>query len=114
MTTDAATPPVVRQIAATELKAMLDAGAPLELVDVRTTWEREIAHIEGSRLLDAAYGEYLLGLPRDTVLVFHCHLGIRSQAAAESCIQAGFTNVYNVVGGIDQWSAAVDPAIPRY
>ncbi|HUR34504.1 MAG TPA: rhodanese-like domain-containing protein [Vicinamibacterales bacterium] len=106
--------PRVRQISATALKALLDSHAPLELVDVRTDWERETACIGGSRLLDQSYGDYLLGLDRNTVLVFQCHHGIRSQAAAEYCIREGFTNVYNLAGGIDAWSLTVDPSIPRY
>lgn len=107
-------PPRVRQISAAELKALLDAGQPFEFVDVRTPEEREMACIAGSRLLDKTYGDHILGLDRDTPLVFHCHHGIRSQSAAEYCIREGFTNVSNVVGGIDAWSLTVDPAVPRY
>jgi len=104
----------VKQISATELKAMLESGEPLELIDVRTEAERAIASIEGSRLLDRDYGDYILGLDRDRTLVFQCHHGIRSQAAAEYCIEKGFRNVYNVVGGIDAWSLTVDRSVPRY
>ena len=104
----------VKQISATELKAMLESGEPLELVDVRTEAERAIASIEGSRLLDSEYGDYILGLDRDRTLVFQCHHGIRSQAAAEYCAHEGFKNVYNLVGGIDAWSLTVDPSVPRY
>jgi monothiol glutaredoxin len=104
----------VKQISATELKAMLASGEPLELVDVRTEDERAIACIDGSRLLDREYGDYILALDRDTTLVFQCHHGIRSQAAAEYCVEKGFRNVYNVVGGIDAWSLTVDRSVPRY
>ena len=104
----------VKQISATELKAMLESGEPLELVDVRTEAERAIASIEGSRLLDREYGDYILGLDRDRTLVFQCHHGIRSQAAAEYCAHQGFKNVYNLVGGIDAWSLTVDPSVARY
>jgi monothiol glutaredoxin len=48
------------------------------------------------------------------VLVFHCHHGMRSQAAAEHCLRLGFTQVYNVAGGIAAWSRDVDPSIPQY
>ena len=68
----------------------------------------------GFRLLDRDYGDYILGLDRDTTLVFQCHHGIRSQAAAEYCVEKGFRNVYNVVGGIDAWSLTVDRSVPRY
>jgi len=114
MTFQDAGPSQVRQITASELKKMLDAGTPLELVDVRTEWERDAARIPGSRLLDQSYGDYILGLDRDTLLVFQCHHGIRSQSAAQYCAHEGFTNVCNLVGGIDAWSLTVDPSVPRY
>jgi monothiol glutaredoxin len=56
----------------------------------------------------------IVGLPRDTELIFHCHDGIRSQAAAEHFSGLGFENVYNVHGGIDAWSQEVDSDVPRY
>ena len=104
----------IRQISAPELKAMIDSGASIELVDVRTEEERAIARIAGSRLLDQEYYKYLLGLDRSTPLVFQCHHGIRSQSAAEHCLLQGFRNLYNLRGGIDAWSQLVDPAVPRY
>ena len=107
-------PSGVRQMTATELSQLRQSGEPFELVDVRTEMEREMACIDGSRLLDKAYGDHLLTLDRSTLLVFQCHHGIRSQSAAEYCIREGFTNVSNVVGGIDAWSLLVDPTVPRY
>ena len=106
--------PVVKQISPTELKALLESGEPLELIDVRTEEERAIAAIEGFRLLDRDYGDYILGLDRDTSLVFQCHHGIRSQYAADYFRSHGFRNLYNLQGGIDAWSVLVDPSVPRY
>jgi len=105
---------VIRQLTAPELKAMMDRGEPFELVDVRTELERETAHIEGSRLLDQAYHDYLLTLDRQTPIVFQCHHGIRSQSAAQYCEGLGFDNLFNLSGGIDAWSQLVDPSVPRY
>jgi monothiol glutaredoxin len=107
-------PAAVKQITAAELKAMLDRGEPLELLDVRTEAERAIAKLEGARHLDQAAMEDLQELDRDTLLVFHCHHGIRSQAAAHRFLSLGFRNVGNLVGGIDAWSLSVDPSVPRY
>jgi monothiol glutaredoxin len=84
------------------------------LLDVRTPEEREKAAIEGARLLDQAVADELAAMSRDTVLVFHCHHGGRSQAAAEHFVGLGFQKVYNLVGGIDAWSIEVDPSLPRY
>lgn len=106
--------PPIRQLAAPELKAMLDSGAAIELIDVRTEEERAIAAIDGARLLDQAYHDELLTRDRETPLVFQCHHGIRSQHAAEYFRNEGFRNLYNLRGGIDAWSALVDPAVPRY
>jgi monothiol glutaredoxin len=108
-------PPRVRQISATELKAMMNRGLSFELVDVRTEDERVIAKIDGSRLLNEESHHYLLSLDRNTTVVFHCHHGIRSQSAAEYFLrEAGFRNLYNLRGGIDAWSQLVDPSVPRY
>lgn len=114
MTTGATEPARVQQLTAADLKAMLDRGEPFEFIDVRTPEERALACIAGSRLLDQAYGDQILGMDRNTTLVLQCHHGIRSQAAAEFCVRQGFTRVYNLMGGIDAWSLAVDPLVPRY
>jgi len=108
-------PPRVRIITAAELKARLDGGEKLELFDVRSDQERQIAHIEGSRLLDQSVANYIGSLDKDeATLVFHCHHGQRSMAAAQHFLQQGFKKVYNLNGGIDAWSAEVDPKVPRY
>lgn len=104
----------IKQLPAPELKKMLDAGTPVVLIDVRTDGEREVARIEGSRLLDQAYHDELMALDKDTPLVFQCHHGIRSQGAAEYFQQQGFRNLSNLIGGIEAWSRQVDPSVPRY
>jgi monothiol glutaredoxin len=107
-------PSHIRQITVQELKSMLDSATPLELWDVRTEAERSIARIEGARLLDDQGVESLENLDRDTLLVFHCHHGIRSQAAGQHFLAKGFTNLCNVIGGIEAWSLLVDTSVPRY
>ena len=106
-------PPTVQQIGPGELHSLLAAG-PVHLYDVRSPQEREIARIAGSTLLDQAVRDQILGLPRDTPLVFHCHHGGRSQQAAEYFLDQGFTRVANLRGGIEAWSREVDPEVPRY
>ena len=95
------------------MKKMLDAGEKFELFDVRTPEEQEIATI-GARLLDEAAAKDIESLPKETPLVFHCHHGGRSQAAAEHFARLGFTDVRNMAGGIDAWASEVDPDVPRY
>lgn len=107
-------PPPIHQLSAPELRTLIESGAPIEFVDVRTDEERAIAKIDGSRLLDQAYHDALLSLDRETQIVFQCHHGVRSQQAAEYFRREGFRNLHNLRGGIDAWSLLVDPSVPRY
>ncbi len=85
------------------------------LVDVRPPAERAIAAVSVPfESLEEGGLERLAALPKDTPLAFLCHHGGRSAQAAMYFAQQGFSDVYNVVGGIDAWSLGVDAAIPRY
>jgi monothiol glutaredoxin len=112
--TAATEPPPIRQVSAPELRILIESGAPIELVDVRTEEERAVARIDGFHLLDRAYHDALLRLDRDTPIVFQCHHGVRSQQAAEYFRREGFRNLHNLQGGIEAWSLLVDPSVPRY
>ena len=105
---------MIRQLSAPDLKKLIDQGTAFELVDVRTDYERSLASIAGARLLDQAYHDELLEKDPDTLIVFHCHHGIRSQQAAEYFQHRGLKNLCNLRGGIDAWSIEVDPSVGRY
>jgi len=108
-------PARVKQIAPAELKAMMDRGEAFELIDVRTAEERAIAQIPGAKAFDEEARKHLEGLDKNEArVVFHCHHGSRSQAAAERYLSMGFKRVYNLRGGIDAWSATVDASVKRY
>lgn len=85
------------------------------LVDVRPPAERDIAAVTVPfQGLEDGGLERLLAQPKDAPLAFLCHHGGRSAQAAIYFAQQGFSDLYNVVGGIDAWSLEVDPAVPRY
>jgi monothiol glutaredoxin len=107
-------PTEVKQVTPSEVKQLLDAGTTFVFLDVRTPEERATAALPGTRLLDQATAAEIERLPKDTMLVFHCHHGGRSQAAADHFRGRGFTNVHNMAGGIDAWSREVDASVPRY
>jgi monothiol glutaredoxin len=107
-------PPKVKSISVQELQAKMRSDAGLQLFDVRAQKERDQAQIEGSKLLDRATQQYIMTLDKATPLYFHCHHGQRSQQAAAFFLSHGFSNVFNVSGGIDAWSVDVDPKVPRY
>jgi rhodanese-related sulfurtransferase len=102
-------------ITPTELKSRLDKGDRLVLLDVREQWEFDLAKLTGSTLIPLATLPQSLGkLDRDIEIVAICHHGMRSADATNFLLQQGFSNVKNLVGGIDAWSAQVDHAVPRY
>ena len=107
-------PPRVRSVSAAALAGWLEQGKPLELFDVRPPEEREVASLKRARPWNEQANAYVESLDPDTVLVFHCHHGGRSMAAAQHWVNRGFRQVYNLEGGIEAWSLNVDPDIPRY
>lgn len=107
-------PAQIKQIEPKALKALIDSGAIKHVWDVRTEKEREVAQIANTRLLDDTAMAEVEALPKSTPIAFMCHHGNRSRAAAEHFLKEGFTNVYNLAGGIEAWSRDVDPTIPRY
>jgi adenylyltransferase/sulfurtransferase len=102
------------QISVTELKAKLDSGDQPLILDVREPHEYRTANLNGYliplHLLPLRYSE----LDRTREVVVHCHHGIRSQHAVRFLLRAGFTNVKNLTGWIDQWSLNIDPGVRRY
>ena len=98
-----------------ELKERLDKGDKPFLLDVREPYEYSLAKIEGSVLIPlGTLPQSLDKLDRNAEIVAYCHHGMRSADAAGFLLQQGFSNVKNLVGGIDAWSLHVDPSVPRY
>ncbi len=84
------------------------------MVDVRAREEWDAVHIEGSTFLTQEVMHELGGWPREQIIIFVCHHGVRSLDAAAYFAGHGFGNVRAVRGGIDAWSQEVDPALARY
>ena len=106
----------MHQITATELKARLDAGDDIQLIDVRQPDEHAFAKIEGARLIPL--GEIVarkdeIDESRETVI--HCKMGGRSAQAIDILEKMGFKGrLSNLTGGITAWSNEVDPRVPKY
>lgn len=98
-----------------EVKQRLDNGDKMVLLDVRETPERSFCAIDGSLHIPMAEVPVRLAeLNADEPIVVVCHHGVRSFQVAHYLKANGFENVYNLAGGIDQWSLTVDPTVPRY
>jgi molybdopterin/thiamine biosynthesis adenylyltransferase/rhodanese-related sulfurtransferase len=104
-------------ITATELKAMLDNGDDIFLVDVREPNEYEIVSIPGSVLIpkdQILSGAALERLPQDKRIVLHCKSGARSSECLAVVKKAGFSDAVHVGGGVLAWVSQVDPSLPTY
>ena len=102
------------QMSPVDVAAALQSKLPPRLVDVRTRDEWALARIQGSTLNTEELAQEMMCLPKDTPIIFHCHLGQRSLDAASYFAGHGFKNVRSMTGGIDAWSSQVDKSIPRY
>lgn len=98
-----------------ELKARLDAGEALTVIDVRDDWEIQLASLPGT--LNIPMDDLIESLdkvPKDQPVVIMCHTGGRSIQIAYWLRAQGYANVLNLSTGIEGWSQDVDPAVPTY
>src|SRR4051812_31924093 len=103
------------EISASDAAALLRENKT-RIIDVREPWEFEAARIDGSVLMPMgdvparAHQE----LDPDEHLVVLCHHGQRSLNVTAWLRNQGFENIQSLRGGIDAWSAEIDPTVPRY
>ncbi len=104
------------EITPDEVKAKIEAGEALRIVDVREPYEFAICSIEGSELMPMA------SIPQKwrelddagPLVVVLCHHGVRSLSVVDWLRRQGLANCASMSGGIDLWSLTVDPSVPRY
>jgi rhodanese-related sulfurtransferase len=96
--------------------AAVVAEGKARLIDVREPWEFAVTRIQGSvpMPMGDVPGRANQELDPDERLVVLCHHGIRSMNVAVWLRNQGFENAQSLRGGIDAWSAEVDPTVSRY
>ena len=103
------------QIEPRKLNARMAAGEEIQLLDVRTREEFDAVTIPNAHFFaQELMQEILSKWSREQLLVVYDHQGRRSMDAAAYFQGHGFENVKSLRGGIDAWSAEVDPKLPRY
>lgn len=106
---------MIPQITPQQLKARLDAGEDLFLLDVREVHERDICNIGGELISKDTVSNNLDRIPRDKEVVVYCRSGGRSDWVARELVgRHGFTKVANLAGGMLRWSDEVDPTMKKY
>ncbi len=112
--------PSPSEITVQELQQQLiEKSSCLQLIDVREIREVELASLDDFQVLPISDYEswsqtILTDFDPDRETIVLCHHGIRSAQMCYWLANKGFTNVKNVLGGIDAYSKFVDSSVPRY
>ena len=96
---------MVKEIDSTELKARLDAGDSIELLDIRS--DAEVAQgilPEAQHLPMHLIPLRMHDFPKDKEVILYCRSGARSYHACNYLMQQGVKNVVNLRGGIISWA----------
>lgn len=101
-----------------EAKQRLDSGEKLYLIDVREPGEFQIARIGEAELIPMrtvpAELQKLDGYSDEGTLIVFCHHGVRSLQVVNWLREHDVAACQSMAGGIDRWSAEIDPSVPRY
>lgn len=105
----------VKEINVIDFEKLKDEGVPYQLIDVREPYEYEIAHMNGVLIPLGAIEDAVDQIPSDKKVIVHCRSGVRSAQAIEQLeSKFGFTNLYNLKGGILAYAEQVDDSLAKY
>ncbi len=94
----------VENVSAVQVREMLQSKGGYFLLDVRTLQEYFKVHLAGAKLIPVdQVVKRLAGIPKDRPLIVYCAVGSRSSTAGDYLVQAGYSQVYNLYGGIWGW-----------
>jgi len=104
----------MKEITVQELKEKKENGEDFQLIDVREDFEYEMSNLGGVLI---PLGGILIEsgkIDKTKPVIVMCRSGKRSAAAIMQLEQNGFTNLYNLKGGILAWAGEIDPTINVY
>jgi len=105
----------MKEMTVQELKAKMDKNEDFQLIDVREELEYDICNLNGELIPMGSILEQSDRISKDKPVVIHCKAGGRSAAVVNELERRyGFTNLYNLKGGITAFSQEIDPSIPLY
>lgn len=104
----------MKEITVQELKQKLDNKEDVQIIDVREPFEYEVSNIGGVNIPLAGVLIEADKIRKDKPVVMQCRSGARSAAAIMQLEQQGYTNLYNLKGGILAWAAEIEPGMPVY
>ncbi|HVS96470.1 MAG TPA: rhodanese-like domain-containing protein, partial [Puia sp.] len=105
----------LKEVTAKELYDLQVKGEPFQLIDVREPHEYEIVNIGGELIPLASVSANSDRIQKETKVIVHCKVGGRSAKAIRELEEKyGFTNLYNLKGGILAYIDEVQPELTKY
>src|SRR5688572_27165762 len=105
----------MKEVTVQELKKLMDSRADFQLIDVREPHEYEICNLDGELIPMSDIPSSVDKIARDKQVVIHCRSGKRSGDMLLWLEKNhGFTNLYNLKGGVLAWARDIDPEFPTY
>lgn len=104
----------MKEISVQELQEKIENGEDFQLVDVREDFEYETSNLGGLLIPLAGVLIEADKIAKDKPVVVMCRSGKRSAVAIMQLEEQGFTNLYNLQGGILAWAQEIDPEMQVY
>lgn len=105
----------MKEITVKELKSKLDGKEDFQLIDIREPYEYDIANLKGELIPMGDIMSNAARISRDKTVVIHCRSGKRSAAVIDALEREyGFTNLYNLKGGILAYASEIDQTLTKY
>lgn len=104
----------LKEITVQELKQKFDNKEDFQLIDVREQHEYDFVNLGGELIPLSTVLDNADRFSRDKPVVVHCKGGVRSAKAIQALEEKGFTNLYNLKGGIVAYAKEVDESLPVY
>lgn len=101
-------------VPAEEVARLRQSGEDFVLLDVREDTEVQTVNLDGTHIPLAELEDRVDELDRDAHVVVHCRAGNRGAKAVAQLREAGFSDAWNLNGGLMAWIDRVDPTLPRY
>lgn len=105
----------MKEVTVQELKAMQDKKEDFQLIDIREEYEYDICNLGGQLIPMGDMTDNVDKVSKDKKVVVHCRSGKRSASVIQMLEQQyGFTNLYNLKGGIMAWAEEIDTEMAKY
>ena len=105
----------IKEVTVQDLKKWQEEGVDFQLIDVRQPYEYEIANLGGELIPQNELVQNLDKISTNKKVIVHCRSGKRSADAIRDLQNLGdFDNLYNLKGGILEYSKEIDASIPTY